>query len=286
MVGFRSIREYTQAEEAGKFAHATFRKTPTLGHALSWGQYDLSYSNGNPPANYYATTPLIAAGLDGFRGIFHGDDVASGSKFINKMAICCTATNNAIGNYFLCDYVMYYPFIDGDTSDEQLLDNTFTLPRYETGEGLFPIMVVMNSNSVTGTFTFNYTDSDGNAKTSPLNTVSPNAGALSSGCIATSNPTASPGIPHLMLAGGERGVRSIQSVTFTGLSGGLFAIVLVKKLAVITITETAAATEKEFITGNAGMPEIKNGAFLGLVSSTNGSIAGQTLIGNINYIWS
>lgn len=285
MVGFNSIRSYVEAEEAGKFTHASFRKTPTLGPTIGYGQYDLSYSSGNPPANYYATTPLIAATLDGFRGIFHGDDVTDGSKFIQKIAICCTATNNALGNYFLCDYVLYYPFIDGDTSDEQLLDNTVTLPRYETGEGLFPIMVVMNSNTVTGTFTFTYTDSDGNVRTSPTNVVSPTAGALTSGTIATSEPAGSPGLAVLRLEGGEKGVRSINSVTFSVLSGGLFAIVLVRKLAVISITETASVAEKEFITGNAGMPEIKNGAFLGFISSTNSSLSGQTLIGNINYIW-
>jgi len=34
----------------------------------------------------------------------------------------------------MCDYLLFYPQVDMDSVDPQAMDNTVTLPRYESGE--------------------------------------------------------------------------------------------------------------------------------------------------------
>ena len=36
----------------------------------------------------------------------------------------------------MCDYLLFYPQVDMDSVDPQAMDNTVTLPRYESGDGV------------------------------------------------------------------------------------------------------------------------------------------------------
>jgi hypothetical protein len=61
----------------------------------------------------------------------------------------------------LCDYLLFYPFVDESVTDEQIMDNTATLPRYTDGDGVQMMAVVVAAQVGGGTFTVNYTNSDG-----------------------------------------------------------------------------------------------------------------------------
>ena len=96
MSGFRNVRELTDAEDAGAYLYASWRKqaTQTTGAGI-W--FDMSMSPGNPAPQYYIGTPNTFTPLrqstDG--GLRHGGNVnALGKKkFLRKLtAMTPTAT--------------------------------------------------------------------------------------------------------------------------------------------------------------------------------------------------
>lgn len=52
-------------------------------------------------------------------------------------------------SFILCDYLLYYPFVDTGTNDEQFMTNSVTLPRYTDGKGVQMMAVSVASNSGT-----------------------------------------------------------------------------------------------------------------------------------------
>lgn len=58
MSGFRNLRELTDAQDAGAYLYASWRKqaTQTTGAGI-W--FDLSMSPGNPAPNYYIGAPNV-----------------------------------------------------------------------------------------------------------------------------------------------------------------------------------------------------------------------------------
>lgn len=74
MAGFRNIRSYADCTLAGRTHTGHFRKVPSQ-TTVAGNWYDVSMAAGNPLPNYYASPPLVASVLDGFRGIWAGDEV-------------------------------------------------------------------------------------------------------------------------------------------------------------------------------------------------------------------
>ena len=166
MTGFRSVREYASAFDEGRSHFCSFRKVPSQAStAFSW--VDLSMAAGNPLPNYYASTPLVAATLDGFRGLFHGDEKSPATKHLVEWGLV-TAGAALVGPYQLLDYLLYYPFVDGDDTDVQAMDNTVTLPRYTDGAGVQMMAVCVAPTTGGGSFTVTYINQDGVEKTTPL----------------------------------------------------------------------------------------------------------------------
>lgn len=239
---------------------------------------------GNPKPQYYASTPLKFATLDGFDGIFHGDAKAPGTKHLTHLGLM-TPTAGLVGLYRLLDYVGFYPFIDGDSLDEQSMDNIVTLPRYTDGDGLMVMAVASAPTAGAGTFTFNYVNQAGAARTSPeikCNVTAANIATL----VTSEQAQVSGGRSFLPLQGGDTGVRSITSVTFSVASGGLVALVLVKPLATLAIREVSTMAEREFVTQLPGAPTIEDGAYLGLIVNCAASIAAGQLAGYAKFAWS
>lgn len=283
MVGFRNIRQFVQAQDDGKTFTGHFRKVPALATVgNNWA--DLSMAAGNPVPNYYAASPLQATVLESFKGIFHGDDKAPSSKHLSSWGLLANNAK-AVGQYKLMDYVLYYPFVDGDTTDAQDMDNTQTIPRYTDGNGLKVMMVIVGQTSQAGQFTFDYINQDGVLKTSPIVNTSTTLNGISN--IATSQVAqAAGGQLFLPLADGDTGIRSIESVTFSTVSGGLFALVLVKPLDDLAIYEANTMNETNFIRQKMALPTIEDGAYLGLVCNAVGNIAGVVFTGYLNFTWS
>lgn len=285
MSGFSSIAAYRDAQLAGKHHRAHFRKVPGAGFITTAGWWvDMSMVPGNPLPNYYASAPLVAATLDGFRGIFHGDDKAPSSKHLAEVMLM-TPTAAFIGEYRLLDYVMYYPFVDLDDTDTQTMDNSVTLPRYTDGEGLRAMFVTTNPTTGGGSFTFDYVNQAGITRTAP--TQSYGVASANAGMLVTSAPaTVAGGQEFLRLADGDTGMRSIVSLTNLVSNGGLGAIVLVKPIASAQIVEINTPAEFCFIEHRCGPPQVVDGAYLNIITRCAASVASGTLAGSAAFVWS
>jgi hypothetical protein len=285
MAGFRSVKKYTDAWEEGRSYTGHFRKaTLTLTNSANrW--HDLSSYGGGPVANYYASDPLTAATLTASRGIYHGDNKSPAAKWLAKWDI---TTNRAVPQQVhLLDYLLYYPFIDGDEAATQVFDNTVTLPRYTSGDGVKVMAVCVSPAVGNGQFSFNYINELGQAKTSPTNFCIGNGTPPVVGQIMTApSAGATAGmLPFCTLAAGDAGVQSITDVTFSVTNGGLMCLALVKPLATLVLRDAGCTTEQEFITSAAGPVRIYDGAYLNIITNANSSLVGTALAGSLYTIW-
>lgn len=284
MAGFSNVAQYVAADETGRTHFCSLRKVPSQATVAGWWA-DLSMASGNPVPNYYAATPLQAKTLDGFDGIFHGADKSPASMHLTKLGLM-SPTAGFVGQFMLLDYLLYYPFIDGDSADVQTLDNTTTLPRYADGAGVRVMAVAVAPTTGGGRFSFTYINQDGVEQTSPNQVCSTTGANIAS--LATSQQAVAgmPGGPFLLLAAGDTGVRSITSVTFDLLNGGLVALVLVKPITDLAIREINTMAEFGFIHQHPGAPRIYDGAYLNFIVNTPASIAAGLLTGYVNFAWS
>lgn len=281
MAGFRNVAAYARADAEGRTHFCSLRKVPSQASAA--GQWvDLSMASGNPKPQYYAAAPLTSQVLDGFDGIFHGDAKAPASKHLTDIGLM-TASAALVGKYNLMDYLLYYSFVDGDELSTQPLITGVSLPRYADGEGVMVMAVVVAPTAGGGSFTFDYIDSDGVARTSPL--IACNTVATSIATLLASDPAVG-GRVFLPLASGSRGVRSITGVTMVTASGGLFALVLVRPLATIAIREINTMSETNMVTMFPGAPVVVDGAYLGLIMNCASTVAAAALTGYAKFAWS
>lgn len=281
---YRQIKDAIQSD--GKFWQASFRKV--VSNATVAGTWcDLSYSPGNPPANFYATEPLVAATLSPIKGIDNGGSVAPDKKLIKKLFVYSASTAFQSSTLMLCDYVLYYPFIDGDDTAEQLLDNTVTLPRYTTGAGVRAMLVSQGSYTGNVTFQINYTNSSGvSGRLSPL--VTTNTAALAATIVHSGTHVGAEG-PFIPLQAGDFGIRSVESITFSSPNGGILALVLVKPIIETGVSEVTAAfaTPSQYenfydvVTAN----QIEDGAYLNFICLPNASLAAAVVSGMVITTW-
>jgi hypothetical protein len=273
------------AHDGGKTHGCTFRKVPSQATTAGWWA-DLSMAGGNPPPNYYAASPLAAKLLDPFDGIFHGDAKTPEEKYLTTLGLT-TPTAAMLGQYTLLDYLLYYPFVDGDAvGDVQAMNNTVPLPRYTDGDGVMVMAVIVAPTTGSGQFTFDYINQNGIAKTSPVQFCATTAASIATIATSQQGVAGSAGGPFLTLASGDTGVRSITSATFTVGNGGLISLVLVKPLADLAIREINTTAELPFINARPGLPRIYDGAYLNLIGNVAGSIAAGVLTGYATFIWS
>lgn len=286
----RGLWDYVQAVEKGQTNYSSWRKVPSqVTTASNW--FDLSMSPGNPRPQYYAAAPLLAQQMkqstDG--GFYHGSSVSSAGyqKYLKNFKL--TLSNAAAPiPFMLLDYLLYYPFVDMGTNDEQFMDNSVSLPRYADGLGVQMMAVSVASGTGSGpSFTVNYTNSDGvSGRTSRTVTLS---AATANGSILSCHhglSTIVGNVPFIGLQQGDKGVRSVESVTFPTLTDvGLFALVLVKPLMTSTFFENTAPTETELIAHQSQLPKIYDDAYLNLIMCPAASVSGFQFFGDIETVW-
>lgn len=289
MAGFANIRAVADAQDAGQHLYASFRKqaTQTTGAGV-W--FDLSMSPGNPAPNYFIGAPNVFVPMkqstDG--GIRHGGNVAQigKKKFLRKLMALTTVTTPIACN--LLDYLGFYGFVDESVLDEQFMDNTQGLTRYSDGKGVQLMPVVVAGHSGGQPFTVNYTNQDGVAgRVTPAVTMGTQ---IVNGTILHSQRAGVAYVnngPFLPLQTGDTGVRSVESVTIGGIGDvGLFALVLVKPLASFSLFGADSATEVDYMTDMASIPEIQDEAYLNLIALPNATLAGAPIIGILETTWS
>lgn len=286
MSGFRNARDMADAQDAGQYTYASFRKVPTQTTGAGiW--FDLSMSPGNPAPNYFIGSPNVfvplAQSTDG--GLRHGGNVGT-KKHLRKLMALSTVTTPISG--LLLDYLGFYGFVDESVTDEQFMDNTVGLTRYANGKGVMLMPVVVAGHTGGQPFTVKYVNQDGVpdriTKTAVMGTQVTNGTILHSQQAGTAYVNNG---PFLTLQAGDTGVRSVQSVTIGGVGDvGLFALVLVKPLATFSLFGNDSATEVDYLVDTPTIPEIQNDAYLNLIVMPNGQIAGSTLLGTIETTWS
>lgn len=285
-MAFANVTDFVQAELDGKTFFSCWRKQPTQTTGAGiW--FDLSMSPGNPVPNYYAASPNIAIALaqstDG--GIPHGG-VATG-KYVKQFGAMTVTAAAAPLPLMLCDYLMFYPFVDMSVTDPQAMTTSIALPRYPTGAGVqvMPVVVASPSGAGNPQFFIQYTNQDGTAgkisRTMKTNTQTVN-GTIACSALATNGTVG----PFVTLADGDTGVRLIESVTFMSPDIGLLAFVLVKPLMSHSIRAVDAPVERDCFQNFSQMPEIVGDAYLNLIALPNGSLSGANLIGYIRTVWS
>lgn len=299
-MGFQTVRAWADSEADGRSWLSFFRKVPPSTATIAGQWFDYSTASGVPVPNYYASAPLVAATLEGREGIYVPEQIGTRwlkSTTVMSAAASATATTNQNQPLMLLDYLLYYPFIDLDAAgDEQAMDNTVTLPRYDDGEGVRAMVVAQAPTVGGGTFTVNYTDSDGTDRTSATVFC---AAAQPSGALVAAVTAAAGVTPFLPVAAGVRGIRRINSVTVGVANGGLAAIVLVRPLEMSYAREECRrptsspaesfgdAAQIERVRMRAGAQELKAGAFLGWIGyGVAGSLASAPLVGMIESFWS
>ena len=288
MGGFANARRLADAEAAGRYLYASFRKQPTQTTGAGvW--FDLSMSPGNPAPNYYIGSPGVFTPLrqstDG--GMRHGGGVGPARKILRKlMALTPTATAAPLP-MILLDYVGFYGFIDESVLDPQALDNSTPLPRHASGAGRQLMPVVVAGQTGGQPFTVTYTNSDGvSGRTTELATMTTQ---IVNGTILHSQQAGAAygnNGPFLALQGSDTGVRSVESVQIGGIGDvGLFALALVKPVATFALRGIDAPTEVDYLTDMAALPVIEDDAYLNFICLPNGSLSGAPIHGIIETTW-
>lgn len=286
-MGVNSVKQVIDAETEGRLRRYQWRKVPSqVTTAGYW--FDLSLSPGNPvPKYWFDATPLIAKSIaqstDG--GLFHGANTDPQQQFLRMTTATSSSGTGLPLPLILCDFLLYYPSVDDSLLDEQVLDNTVTLPRYTDGEGVQVIAVTVAGRTGGQSFYFTYTNSDGvSGRTSQI--VNQNAisaiGTITTSSLSTLSRS---GNPFVGLQSGDSGVRSIESVTMLGVDVGLFSLILVKPLARTMIREQTAPVEKDYLIESSDLPIIEDDAYLSWLTCPNGSLNAVTLFGDLQVIY-
>lgn len=297
MAGFANIREFVESDEAGRTWITQFRKAVTSTATITSSYIDYTYFAGSPLANFYASTPLEAAYVDQTRGI-RIPSVSPANQYLKNITVMSaaatvTSTTADRQELSLCDYLLYYPFIDTDSTDQQDLIQTVSIPRYESG---YVMAIAQSASSTIGQFTYTYTNQDGVA-----GRVSPNIFTqivAGGGQSLLANISGGGFNPYLPMQAGDSGVKSIESVTFTAVGGGLMALVIVKPLRTFMLSGASRRTTSSNLESygtavsidslvHEKLIEIKDGAVLGLICKGHaGSLNSSVLVGYLETIWS
>jgi hypothetical protein len=298
MPGFKNIREWPDAEDAGQSWITGFRKAASSVATTTAAWTDYSYYAGSPPANFYASTPLESAEVPASRGIYV-PSVSPAKQFLRNLKVMsaassATSTSNARQGMILADLLLYYPFIDTDAVGEQQdMVNSVSLPRYDGGQ---VIAVGQSAASAAGQFTFSYTNDQGVSGRTSQNHFTFAVGGGGQ-VVASSVGSSASYHPFCHLQAGDRGVRSIEGVTFTAAGGGLMALVIVKPLMTAFVTQESRRTTTgnlesygacdEFASVITNAPaEIKSGAVIGIFAAGyGGTLASSILAGILETTW-
>ncbi len=262
----RTLADIRDAAEAGRNWLGLLRRLgPTL-TANIWA--DLSYAAGIPVANYYASTPLVAAALESRDGIDIGPLPPAGmTKYLRRVMMIPGAANG-ICAFRMIDVCQYYPFVDGDGGSQDMQAGAqFT--RYNGGEGCSIMVVSQGAGTGTVDVRVTYTSCNGtpgNQVTATLN-LAATPGSLCSS-LAPGTGYANPSAPFLPRLTGCRGVRSIENVEPLSPGGGIAAFVIAKPLAMFGMSVAAAIPVEVDLLHERSMdlPEIGEGAYLSMLA--------------------
>jgi hypothetical protein len=285
-MGFTSFKDYNDKVVQGGQSLTTYFRKITSAATTAGAWFDGSVCSGNPVTNFYASTPLAAAKLNSREGLFHGTTQSPQKKYLKSVTVSANTASVPI-NFIFLDLLLYYPFIDGDSTDTQIFTNTETLDRFTDGENVRAFVVSQGTYAGGASFQITYTNQDGVSGRKSLVCTS-NSSTIAGTLITSPTTTLSPAnfgwsIP---LDPRDRGIRSVEDFTFFTGNGGIFALVLAKELGSMCVRGLNAPAEKDFLIDSGfSLPEIHNNAFLSYIFMPNGSVSAVPFLGSIQTVW-
>lgn len=270
-------------ETDGCYGISTWRKSPS-GVTPTGLWYDLSMAPGNPVPQYYASSPLVGITMSKRDiGINFSSGSTSQDTYIKSFTIMSNTSTAIPMPFMLLDYLMFYPFTDDGTTDEQILSGSPL--RYTDGKGVQIMAVSVAGRTGGQTFSVKYVNQDGveDRWTVP---VKQNTTSITGNIVTSNAATLGSSGPFLTLQAGDTGVRRIQSIQMGNVDVGLMTLVLVKPILSSMISEITAPVEKDFIL-NTGLllHEIHPDAYLNLICLPKGSLAATALHGTMETFW-
>ena len=276
----KNYADVIKAYDEGRYWQYEVRKVS--GSIAPYRSFDLSYSGGLPLPNYYATSPLEMAVLNGNRGIYKGSP-NTGQKYIHKISLAQFNTNLSTANCTLYDYVAYVPFVDLDNTEEQEI-LTIDLPRFTDGKGLRVIAVSQGAGTGITNLTMTYINQDGVEK-SAVTSLDALQGA---GSIITSGQTQTGvlGSTYMRFAQGDYGIQKITKVQCDVSVGAICALVIVKPLCHIGFMDLGITNEVDYLIDRGGLIPVHDDAYLNFCIFGNAaSVQTPTIHGYVQTIW-
>lgn len=208
-----------------------------------------------------------------------GNQTPKTKHIINAGVVSCIGTG-VPGVAMLCDILLAYPLINGNTAAAQTLTTTNVLTRYTDGAGVRPFLVATTALGATTPVatTITYTNQAGaGSKTPPLaiNSNSPASSAIAT--IVHSGVSVNNYGPFIPLASGDTGVRSVEAITMAASgSTSTMALVLAKPLFSMPISTLGVLAERDLLNQFPSMPRIYDGAYLGWLFLAGATTAANT----------
>jgi hypothetical protein len=187
---------------------------------------------------------------------------------------------------YMLDIIKFYPFVDGDGGQQDLVDALST-PRY-LGRGCKIMAVGQGTGTANASdIQITYTNSDGVAgRMTPNQTL---LGTLGAGLLWSNSIQGTAlayNAPFMSLQAEDKGVRSIESINIPTAIGGIFALVVVKPLGMITIQEsTVNPHEIDFVRERGQLHEIEDGAYVSMICMASTSASPTFLHAEHTFVW-
>jgi hypothetical protein len=288
-MGFDTVAALAAAQaSSGQFWNSFVYKStlPAVAAAGVWA--DGSIGAGIPIYNAYLGAALEFTPLTGSanRSIYTGPTI-SDSKYVAMAQIGTSAAGAPLVAMF-ADFLGFYPLVDTDDTAPQTMDNTQSLTRYSSGEGVqaFCVVQVPQTASATATVTLSYTNSAGvSGRTSTFGLVG--ASTIGNLCnIANTSNVASALTPFIPLESGDKGIRSIESVSVSTGIGGFINIVLCKPIFTLQLLEQNTVAEKVFFKESGTLPAVQPGAFLQFLTLRGSATTPIPFRASLDFTWS
>lgn len=282
-MAINSLDNIIASISAGKTAEPFFQKTPTNAATSAAGRYhELFTATGIPTGGTFSGTAGVATVMNSSTvGALPIQATASpdNQHLLNMSLVSPTATA-VTARMILVDFLLYYPALVV-TGAPTALNNTATLPRYTSGEGVQAFIAVQTALGATQpALTFSYTDQAGNTGNTALAMTSPVASAPVSTCFQNNGGLWMPRV------GTDSGIRKLDSYTLATGTTGTVAAVLCKPLFEIPITVVNSMVQVDALAQIPSLPKIEDGACLGFVVLVGGAmVAAASFQGSIKTVW-
>lgn len=264
---------------------ATAGEWHCLARGAGFPSADTIYNTGTNLAFQSVSDTTTGAG-----GLYHGGNVSTATKHIINASAVTAASTTAPCILMLIDLLGFYRVTTITVTTAQTFDNTVTIPRYTTGAGVMAFAWNTNATAMgaaTPTISLSYTNSDGiSGKTTPA--VLPTCKtAAANGLILYSGTGSGKYNPFIPLAAGDKGIRSIQSLTLsTSYVSGEFSVGLCKPIMTMPITTIGVASERDFVNQLPSLPRVYDGAnLIWLMYSGAATPVNSSIIGHIDFGW-